>query len=186
VKIALTGHTRGIGNACKQLLEPEHEIIGFSRTNGYNINEPKVIYELAKDADVFINNAQFQDYQTKLFDLFWDDWKYKHKTIINIQSSSKYPETQARFGNYVKYKQELDANVKAKTLRMRAGVSTFNCRVTNLIVGWTDTDMIKFLKHVKKMPPSKVAETLKWVLDQPQDLQIFELAVWHQNTKPDK
>ena len=46
--------------------------------------------------------------------------------------------------------------------------------------------MIKFLKHVKKMPPSKVAETLKWVLDQPQDLQIFELAVWHQNTKPDK
>ena len=79
MKIALTGHTRGIGNACKQLLEPEHEIIGFSRTNGYNINEPKVIYELAKDADVFINNAQFQDYQTKLFDLFWDDWKYKHK-----------------------------------------------------------------------------------------------------------
>jgi NADP-dependent 3-hydroxy acid dehydrogenase YdfG len=101
-----------------------------------------------------------------------------------MNSSSKYPEFQAGFGNYVKNKQELDENVKAKTLRMRAGVSTFNCRVTNLIIGWTDTDMIKFLRHIKKMPPSKVAETVKWVLDQPQDIQIFELAVWHQNTSP--
>jgi len=184
VKIALTGHTRGIGNAIKQLLEPEHEIIGFSRTNGYNINEPNVIYELAKDADVFINNAQFQDYQLKLFDLFWNDWKYKHKTIINMNSHSKYPELKASFGNYVKNKQALDANVKAKTLRMRAGVSTFNCRVTNLIIGWTDTDIIKFLNHIKKMPPSKVAETVKWVLDQPQDIQIFELGIWHQNSSP--
>ena len=184
MKIALTGHTRGIGNAIKQLLEPEHEIIGFSRTNGYNINEPNVIYELAKDADVFINNAQFQDYQLKLFDLFWNDWKYKHKTIINMNSHSKYPELKASFGAYVKNKQALDANVKAKTLRMRAGVSTFNCRVTNLIIGWTDTDMIKFLRHIKKMQPSKVAETVKCVLEQPQDVQIFELGIWHQNSSP--
>ncbi len=184
MKIAITGHTRGIGNACKQLLEAEHEIIGFSRTNGYNINEPSAIYELAKDADVFINNAQFQDYQSKLFDLFWEDWKYKHKTIINMNSQTKYPETKSQVGNYVKHKQELDANVKDKTLRMRAGVCTFNCRVTNLIIGWTDTDMIKFLRHIKKMQPSKVAETVKWVLDQPQDVQIFELGIWHQNSSP--
>ena len=48
MKIALTGHTKGIGNAIKQLLENEHEIVGFSRTNGYNINEPDAIYVSVK------------------------------------------------------------------------------------------------------------------------------------------
>ena len=182
MKIALTGHTRGIGYAIKQALEPEHEIIGFSRTNNYNINDPTAIFDAAKDCDVFINNAQYQNYQTQLFELFWDDWKYKHKTIINVNSHSKYPEVKARFGNYVKFKQELDNVTKNKTLQLVGGVGKFNCRVTNLIVGWADTDMIKFLRHVKKMPPSTVANTVKWVLDQPQDIQIFELAVWHQNS----
>ena len=182
MKIGLTGHTKGIGNAIKTVLEPKNEIVGFSRTNNFNINNPEAIFEIAKDFDVFINNAQFQNYQTKLFELFWEEWKYKHKTIININSHSKYPETKARFGNYVKHKQELDAVTKKKTLQLVGGVGKFNCRVTNLIVGWTDTNMIKFLRHVKKMPPSTVANTVKWVLDQPQDIQIFELAVWHQNS----
>lgn len=184
MKIAITGHTRGIGNAIKNALDSEHEIIGFSRTNGFNINNPNAIYEQAKDYDVFINNAQFQNFQTQLFELFWEEWKYKHKTIINISSHSKYPETKARFGNYIKNKQELEQSTRDKTLNPDIGAGKFNCRVTNVIVGWTDTDMIKFLKHVKKMHPNTVANAVKWCIEQPQDLQIFELALWHQNSSP--
>lgn len=184
MKIAITGHTRGIGKAIKQTLDSEHQTIGFSRTNGYNINNPVAIFEQAKDCDVFINNAQFQNFQTKLFELFWDNWRFEHKTIININSQSKYKEINARFGNYVTHKQNLEKVTRDKTLNPDRGMGKFNCRVTNMIVGWTDTDMIKFLRHVKKMHPDTVANAVKWCIDQPQDLQIFELALWHQNSSP--
>lgn len=184
MKIAITGHTRGIGYAIKQALEPEHEIIGFSRTNNFNINNPAAIFNAAKDCDVFINNAQFQNFQTQLFELFWDNWRFEHKTIVNINSQSKYKEINARFGNYVTYKQNLEQVTRDKTLNPDRGMGKFNCRVTNMIVGWTDTDMIKFLRHVKKMHPDTVANAVKWCIEQPQDLQIFELALWHQNSSP--
>ena len=70
MKIALTGHTKGIGKAIKDVLEPENTVIGFSRTNGFNINNPQAIFDIAKDCDVFVNNAQYKDYQTQLFELF--------------------------------------------------------------------------------------------------------------------
>ncbi len=184
MKIALTGHTKGIGKAIKDVLEPENTVIGFSRTNGFNINNPQAIFDIAKDCDVFVNNAQYKDYQTQLFELFWNHWCREHKTIININSQSKYPEMKARFGDYVTNKQKLEAVTKDATLNPDRGMGKYNCRVTNMIVGWTDTDMIKFLRHVKKMPPSTVANAVKWCIDQPQDLQIYELALWHQNTTP--
>ena len=58
MKIALTGHTKGIGLATKELLEADgHEVVGFSRTNGFNVMRPKNIVKNALDCDVFINNA---------------------------------------------------------------------------------------------------------------------------------
>ena len=39
MKIAITGHSKGIGKACSDLLSAEHEVIGLSRSNGYNIDE---------------------------------------------------------------------------------------------------------------------------------------------------
>ena len=57
------------------------------------------------------------------------------------------------------------------------------CRVTNIIAGWTDTDMIKMLSIFKKMDPEIVAKNVKYCIDQPQDIQIFELAIWHHPMK---
>ena len=55
MKIAITGHTKGIGLAIYDLLGQEHNVFGYSRTNGYNINNPEKIFEEAKDFDIFIN-----------------------------------------------------------------------------------------------------------------------------------
>ena len=57
MKIAITGHTNGIGKACYDLLSQEHQVIGFSRSSDYDINDPESIFSSAKDSDVFINNA---------------------------------------------------------------------------------------------------------------------------------
>ena len=40
IKIALTGHSKGLGAEITKRFEKEHEIIGFSRTNGYDIKNP--------------------------------------------------------------------------------------------------------------------------------------------------
>ncbi len=182
MKIAVTGHTKGIGQAIYNLLGQEHDVIGYSRSNGYNINKPEIIFEEAKDFDIFINNAQSKDAQLQLFNLFWQDWRYKEKTIVNIGSSSYYPETKSKFGSYVINKQELHNRVKQACLTSMNNGNQ-KCRVTNIIAGWTDTDMVKMLRIFKKMDPQIVAKNVKYCIDQPQDIQIFELAIWHHPMK---
>ena len=54
--IGITGHTKGLGKAIYDTLKASHTIIGFSRTNGYNIQSPNKIIDCLKDCDVFINN----------------------------------------------------------------------------------------------------------------------------------
>lgn len=88
MKVAITGHTAGIGKRAYERLSPD--IRGFSRSNGYNINNPadrhRIIMESA-DCDLFINNATSGYGQTALFiDLFkvWRD--DPNKTIINVGS----------------------------------------------------------------------------------------------------
>ena len=93
MKISITGHTKGIGKACFDVLSQDHDVIGFSRTNGFNITEPKKIFSASVGCDVFINNAYIMDTddQLKLFKMFFEEWKDdKDKFIVNIGSKSKY------------------------------------------------------------------------------------------------
>ena len=55
---AITGHTKGIGKAISDKLSLSYNIIGFSRSNGFDISidQGKIIKE-SQGADIFINNA---------------------------------------------------------------------------------------------------------------------------------
>jgi nucleoside-diphosphate-sugar epimerase len=89
MKIAITGHTKGLGAELVKLLEPDHEIVGFSRSNGYDIEQPGVIdkiVENVKDCDMFINNAKCFWHQTDMFSTLLLDWAHKKKRIVNIGS----------------------------------------------------------------------------------------------------
>lgn len=88
MKIAITGHTAGIGKRAYERLTPD--IIGFSRSNGYDINNPidrhRIIAE-SQNCDVFINNAAAGYGQTELFIELFKAWRDNpHKTIINVGS----------------------------------------------------------------------------------------------------
>ena len=87
MKVAITGHTQGIGKRAYDRLCPD--IIGFSRSNGYDITNPtdrKRIIEESKDCNIFINNATTEFGQTLLFLELFDNWQYQNKTIINVGS----------------------------------------------------------------------------------------------------
>ena len=69
MKIAITGHKKGIGQAfAKQLEQRGHTIVGISRSEGENIRRVKHTAGLIESCDLFINNAG----RTK-FSLFLSD-----------------------------------------------------------------------------------------------------------------
>ena len=76
MKIAITGHSRGIGKALYEELSTNHEVEGFSRSNGYDITtQQTLIARTVKKYDVFVNNA-WQGYaQLELLTAMFNTWK---------------------------------------------------------------------------------------------------------------
>ena len=91
MKIAITGHSEGIGNDIYLNLIKEYDVIGFSRSNGFNIKNTDKIIEQLENCDVFINNTYEKNYQTILFELIFDKWKFLPKTIIPACKPSNTP-----------------------------------------------------------------------------------------------
>jgi len=87
MKIAITGHTKGIGQAlAKVYADQGHTIVGMSRTNGYNIRViPKLVNTIA-ECDMFINNAQAGFAQTELLFEVYNSWANTRKKIIVIST----------------------------------------------------------------------------------------------------
>jgi NADP-dependent 3-hydroxy acid dehydrogenase YdfG len=93
MKIAITGHSAGIGQALGKVYSAQgHEIVGLSRRNGYNIrNIPKVADQI-ETCDMFINNAQVGFAQTELLFEIVQRWIGTKKHIIVISSiMTQYP-----------------------------------------------------------------------------------------------
>ena len=88
MKIAITGHTAGIGKAFTKILESRgHKIMGISRRTGDNIRRIEHTANLIEPCDMFINNAQTQYAQTELLYAVWQRWQGKEeKYIWNIST----------------------------------------------------------------------------------------------------
>ena len=88
MKIAITGHTEGIGEAlAKVYSHHKHEIVGLSRRNGYNIRSLPKCLGLIESCDMLINNAQTSFAQTELLALVWERWRgQEDKIIMNIST----------------------------------------------------------------------------------------------------
>lgn len=86
-KIAITGHSAGIGQALSRIYESQgHEIVGLSRRNGYNIRSIPKLVSMIEPCDIFVNNAQVGFAQTELLFAVYEAWQQKNKTIINIST----------------------------------------------------------------------------------------------------
>ena len=105
MKVVITGHTSGIGKALYENFQTYGgwEVVGLSRSNGYDIDADfdKVV-EAASGCFLFINNAYRDKQQTKLVHAL----KNKVKKMIVMGSVSRhYPEL--IHTDYVHDKQEL-------------------------------------------------------------------------------
>lgn len=91
-KIIITGHTRGIGKAIYDKFKEIscREIVGMSRTNGYDLEQDfdKIVAE-AEGCEIFINNAYCEQQQLRLVEALKD----KVDMMIVMGSVSRlYPE----------------------------------------------------------------------------------------------
>jgi nucleoside-diphosphate-sugar epimerase len=86
MKIAITGHTAGIGQALTKVLSQDHEIVGLSKRDGYNIRSTAKIAGLIEPCDMFINNAQEGYAQTELLFEVVRRWQDTNKTIMIIST----------------------------------------------------------------------------------------------------
>ena len=86
MKIAITGHKKGIGKAfAEQLSAHGHEIVGISRSDGENIRRVPHTASLIEPCDLFINNAQTGYAQTELLYEVWKRWEGQEKYNGEIQ-----------------------------------------------------------------------------------------------------
>jgi len=87
-RVAITGHTRGLGAALFERFSVSDMVVGLSRSNGFDIRKIDNIIERIAECDVFINNAYDRYSQVDLLYAVYDMWKDKDKKIINIGSLS--------------------------------------------------------------------------------------------------
>ena len=87
MKIGITGHTAGIGQALAQIYSQHgHDIVGLSRREGNNIRNIPKIADQIEPCDMFVNNAQAGYAQTELLFEMARRWQGSKKHIIIIST----------------------------------------------------------------------------------------------------
>ena len=87
MKIAITGHTAGIGQALAEEYQlMGYEIVGLSQRDGNNIRNTPKICDQIEPCDVFVNNAQAGYAQTELLFEMAQRWSGTGKQIIVIST----------------------------------------------------------------------------------------------------
>ena len=176
MKVAITGHTKGIGKAIAGLYYTD-EVVGFSRSNGYDISDISSIDSIVNASlkcDVFVNNAYYGTSQVDIFEKLLAHWNSDPtKTIVNINSGIIYNnKNQSHYSTHKKL-------LKSSALNAIRDYSGRKCRVININPGYIKTDMTSHLHDKFNMMSSEqLAQIIKWCLDQPQGIEIGELSVW--------
>lgn len=172
MKIAITGHTSGIGQALyNHCIQQGHDCVGLSRSTGNNIAEVHDILQLVNNVDVFVNNAYHQMYQVDLFNNWYAEHQHHAKTIVNVGSLVQYSGAGHGFPPlYVACKKELDKvtrKAKADTDRV--------CRIINFVPGAVDTKMPTVNRPL--LDTQACAEIMYWAISQPHHIEIGNLSV---------
>jgi len=116
-KIAITGHTSGIGLGLFNLVKENKKVLGFSRSNGYDIQYNETIdkiLEETKDVEVFVNNAYYQTQQSIISKKWFELHKDRNHLIINISSIAADIDCHFTYNSnnvdneYAKHKRELN------------------------------------------------------------------------------
>ena len=158
MKIALSGHTSGLGKSIQKIFP---DAMGFSRSNGFDLTlleNRRKMYDSIIEYDIFINNAYLRFQQVNLLYELWEKWKNQDKLIINIGSDAgDYNQDYAR--PYTVHKRALeDACIQLQH-------SSSPCRVILLKPGYIDTPRVEEIA-LPKINPDELSLYIKELIEQ--------------------
>lgn len=171
MKIAITGHTTGLGKNIYDSLKINYNVVGMSRSNGYNVTNTHQIIDNILDCDIFINNTYYKQSQTHLLESLFNVWKDLDKTIINLNSSCvyhssdwapEYAENKKALRNKMWELVESNPNKKLKIINIYP--STLNSHV-----GYDEYNKID-INYISKI--------VEWLILQPKEIEIRELSIY--------
>jgi hypothetical protein len=169
MKIALTGHTRGVGKSLLDLFKSNgHTVIGFSKSQGFDISDPvsieKILDSLA-DYDVFINNAYCVIGQKTLLVRLINQWEGTNKVIVNINSkASLIPDKLLNSDAIPLVMKEYVANKKEQTNIIMDRIFKASPHIINIVTGIVDTDMSKEF-NCKKLSTKDLAKFIYMLVE---------------------
>jgi len=113
LKVAITGHTSGVGQSLSLAFANRgHTIVGLCRSNGYDIANLNKIVPVISDCDIFVNCAQYEFYQSALLLEIWKLWEGSDsKRIVNVSSAITLVPLETRITEkilYLNQKQSLE------------------------------------------------------------------------------
>jgi NAD(P)-dependent dehydrogenase (short-subunit alcohol dehydrogenase family) len=179
MKAGITGHTRGLGKAIETELHRKGvETMGFSRTNGFDISDPKSrerILDEVKDCDIFFNNAYSGYSQLDLTYEFYSRYKDQAKTFVTTGSiAANAVEWRLQPCLYSVIKKALD-NATYQLTNSHDKSDDFNLMIFK--PGYLNTDMIDYHDVSAWSDKESVAKNLVSLLLTQKDFTIPEIVM---------
>lgn len=169
-RYAITGHTKRIGKAICEAFPS----VGFSKSNGYDITNKEDRLKIIKksaDCDIFINNAHEGFGQVFMLSELFEAWRMEEKMIINIGVDTvPYTNWQVVHKQYPVEKVALHAQCE-----MLHNDIDRKCKVTNLALGYVDTEFNKDHSG-PKLSYEEIINTIGWIVDQPSEIKQLVLS----------
>ena len=169
-KIAIIGHTRGIGKAVADLYRSKgYDVIGMSRSNGYSISaDQEKIVDKIKDCELVVINAHAGRSQLGLLKNIYGRYHDDKKKVVVITSTSGTTEgkdedlADESYQQYCADKRELIGYIK----ELQQDLLPWSMSVYDVCPDVVDTDMTKGMWNtLPKLEPREVAQAVSYCFE---------------------
>jgi NAD(P)-dependent dehydrogenase (short-subunit alcohol dehydrogenase family) len=169
-KIAIVGHTRGIGKAIADLYrKKKYTVVGLSSSNGYDLQCSQVeIMEQLDDCRLIVLNAYVGRGQMTLLKRIYGKYLFEDKKVVVITSTSGTPIGadeelhNAEYVDYCKNKKTLIGYIE----ELQQELLNKPLSVYDVCPDVVDTDMTKGLwEDLPKLKAVEVAEAVRYCFE---------------------
>ena len=169
-KIAIIGHTRGIGKAIADLYRKKnYTVVGLSSSNGYDLHCSQVeIMEQLDDCQLIVLNAYVGRGQMNLLKRIYGKFVFEDKKVVVITSTSGTPIGEdeefldPEYVEYCKNKKTLIEYIE----QLQQELLNKPLSVYDVCPDVVDTDMTKGLwEDLPKLKADEVAEAVRYCFE---------------------
>ena len=173
-KVAIIGHTRGIGKAIADLYtDKKYDVIGMSRSNGFDlVHDQEKILEQIEDCDLVVLNAHSLRGQLTLLKRIYGRHSFDKMQVAVITSTSGLDDEpdlhefelwdKFEYSQYCEIKKELIGYIS----ELQEELLNKPLSVYDICPDVVDTDMTKGLwQTLPKLKPQEVADAVRYCFE---------------------